>query len=151
VADREDVEIGALVARLRAERRLSQGQLARRVGTSRKRIAQLESGQVSPTLPFLDSVVGAMGREVGIRIREGWELLSDAVSGVGREYGLLLQQVGVDRVEDLDREDPEELWERLAIASQTWRAARRLPGPAAVRDWARQAGAKTLGSAVRPG
>jgi transcriptional regulator with XRE-family HTH domain len=151
VADKVDAETGALVARLRTERGLSQSQLAEKVGTSRKRIARLESGQVSPTLPFVDRVVGAMGWEVSIRIRGGWELLSDAIRGVGREYGLLLQRVGVHRVEDLAAEDPQELHERLAVASQTWRAVRRLPGPAAVRDWATQAGAKTVGSAVRPG
>jgi transcriptional regulator with XRE-family HTH domain len=146
VADREDVEIGALVAKLRVERGLCQSQAAERVGVTSKRIARLESGKVSPTLPFLNRVVGALGWEVHIRIREGWEIPSEAIRGIGREYGLLLQRAGVDRVEELARENPAELRERLVIANRRVRTVRRLSGEAAVCDWVRQASESAVGT-----
>jgi transcriptional regulator with XRE-family HTH domain len=140
VANSEDIEIGGLVARLREERGLSQSQLARRVGTSRGRTARLETGPVSPTLPFLQRVVGAMG----------WELPSEAVGSVGREYGLLVQRAGVNLVEDLAAQDPGELWRRLASADSRIRAVRRLPRASTVRDWVGQAKDITAGAGERP-
>ena len=105
---------------------------------------------VADKLPFLQRVVGIMGWEVHIRIRAGWELLSKDIRGVGREYALLLQRVGVDCVEDLAKQDPGELHEMLAAEKQSVRTVRRLPPVQAVRDWVGQAKDITVGACDKP-
>lgn len=55
--------------RLRILKKLSQAELARRVGTKQPSIARLESGQAMKNLTFLRKVAAALDAEVEIRLK----------------------------------------------------------------------------------
>ena len=56
------------VARLRILRGLTQGQLAKRIGTHQPSIARLESGKKDPDIPFLRQIAKALNARVEIRL-----------------------------------------------------------------------------------
>lgn len=56
------------VARLRLLRGLTQGQLAKRIGTQQPSIARLESGKKNPDIPFLRQIAKALNARVEIRL-----------------------------------------------------------------------------------
>lgn len=56
------------VARLRLLRGLTQGQLAKRIGTQQPSIARLESGKKDPDIPFLRQIAKALNARVEIRL-----------------------------------------------------------------------------------
>ncbi len=56
------------VARLRILRGLTQGQLAKRIGTQQPSIARLESGKKDPDIPFLRQIANALDARVEIRL-----------------------------------------------------------------------------------
>ncbi len=56
------------VARLRILRGLTQGQLAKRIGTQQPSIARLESGKKDPDIPFLRQIAKALNARVEIRL-----------------------------------------------------------------------------------
>lgn len=53
----------------RAERNITQEELALRVGTQKSNISRLESGTYNPSLDFITKVAKCLGREVHIEIR----------------------------------------------------------------------------------
>lgn len=66
-ADTEYALIEALI-RARTKARLSQAELARRIGTTQSAIARLEGGNVSPTLTTLKRYAEATGARLQIEI-----------------------------------------------------------------------------------
>lgn len=58
------------IRRLREARGLSQRELAERVGTTQSAIARLEAGKISPSLPTLDRVAGALGAELTVTLTD---------------------------------------------------------------------------------
>lgn len=55
-----------ITARLR--RKMTQTELAKKVGTKQSAIARLESGNSNPSLDFLEKIATAMGGKLQIRI-----------------------------------------------------------------------------------
>ena len=62
-------DISALVAAARQRAGLTQRELADRCGTSQAAIARLERAQVTPSLPTLRRVLGALGLELHLELR----------------------------------------------------------------------------------
>lgn len=60
--------IGALLAGAREHAGLTQGELARRAGTSQSAIARLERGQVSPSLGTIRRLARAAGFDVRVSL-----------------------------------------------------------------------------------
>ena len=58
--------VGVLIRQCRREARLSQRQLAQRVGTSQPMLVRYESGQTSPTVAALERIVRACGQDLRI-------------------------------------------------------------------------------------
>jgi HTH-type transcriptional regulator/antitoxin HipB len=63
--------IGEEVRRLRAERGLSQQELAERIGVTQSVVARLEAGGVEPRLSTLDRVAQALGVELEVHFLSG--------------------------------------------------------------------------------
>jgi len=61
------LEVARLVRDLRERKKVSQGELAARVGTKQPAIARLESGRVVPKLDLLGKVARALGRRLAVR------------------------------------------------------------------------------------
>ena len=53
----------------RLEKRMTQAQLARRIGTKQSSVARLESGTYNPTLSFLRKVAGALDAQLSVSVR----------------------------------------------------------------------------------
>jgi len=64
-------QIGEEVRRLRAERGLSQQELAQRMGVAQSVVARLEAGGVEPRLSTLDRVAQALGVELKVHFLTG--------------------------------------------------------------------------------
>ncbi|MCL5289762.1 MAG: helix-turn-helix transcriptional regulator [Bacillota bacterium] len=60
-------EIKREIIRLRTENKLSQAELAERVGTKQSAISRLEAGEYNPTLEFLAKVAKSLGKKIEIR------------------------------------------------------------------------------------
>ncbi|HEX9485944.1 MAG TPA: helix-turn-helix transcriptional regulator [Gemmatimonadales bacterium] len=69
-AEFDRLEVARLVRDLRERKKVSQGELAARVGTKQPAIARLESGRVIPKLDLLDKVARALGRRLTVRFVE---------------------------------------------------------------------------------
>jgi len=67
----KDISSAALVRELRERAGLTQGELARRSGTSQPAIARLESGQGSPNLSTLERLAAAAGFALELRLVPG--------------------------------------------------------------------------------
>lgn len=65
---RPPIRLAFEIRALREKKGLSQRELAERVGTTQSAIARLEAGNISPTLPTLDKIAGALGAEVCLTI-----------------------------------------------------------------------------------
>lgn len=52
----------------RLKKGITQKELAKRVGTKQSAIARLETGNINPSVDFLEKVVGAMGYKLQIKI-----------------------------------------------------------------------------------
>lgn len=53
----------------RIKKGISQKELAKRIGTKQSAIARFESGNVNPSLEFLQKIAIAMGRRLSIQFR----------------------------------------------------------------------------------
>ncbi len=69
-ADEEFAVIEALI-RARTKARLSQAELAKRIGTTQSAIARLEGGGVSPSLSTLRRYAEATGTKLHLELRQG--------------------------------------------------------------------------------
>lgn len=65
------VEVGPLIRKVRLERGLTQGALARLAATSQPAIARLEADAVSPSVATVDRVMRAIGLRLELLAREG--------------------------------------------------------------------------------
>ncbi len=54
------------VIRARSEQKVSQKELAERIGTRQSNISRLESGNYNPSLEFLEKVAEALGKKLEI-------------------------------------------------------------------------------------
>ena len=61
---RRAFELGEQLRALREAQRLSQAELARRMGSTQPAIARLEAGRVAPSLDTLDRAAAALGVEL---------------------------------------------------------------------------------------
>lgn len=55
------------IIRARSEQKVSQKELAERIGTRQSNISRLESGNYNPSLEFLEKVAEALGKKLEIR------------------------------------------------------------------------------------
>lgn len=69
-ADEEFAIVEALI-RARTKARLSQAQLAKKIGTTQSAIARLEGGGVSPSLSTLRRYAEATGTKLHLELRPG--------------------------------------------------------------------------------
>lgn len=60
--------ISQLIA-LRQKQKISQSELAQKIGTHQSAIARFESGNVNPTLDFIEKLASALGGHVQLQIR----------------------------------------------------------------------------------
>lgn len=67
---RRAYDIGRQVRSLREAQRLSQRELAERMGTTQSAIARLEAGGSRPSLSTLERVADALGTTIEVRFRE---------------------------------------------------------------------------------
>ena len=65
----EEFALASTLIRARAQARLSQAQLAQRMGTSQSTIARLESGMASPSLSTLRRFAKATGTRVHVSLQ----------------------------------------------------------------------------------
>jgi predicted flap endonuclease-1-like 5' DNA nuclease len=61
------------------------------------------------------------------------------ITGVGSEYSDLLEAAGVDTIPELAQRKPEHLYKKLGEVNQDKKLVRRLPAPAQVAGWVKQA------------
>ncbi|MGD0694599.1 MAG: helix-turn-helix domain-containing protein [Terriglobia bacterium] len=66
---RLELELAAMIRKLRLNRGISQAELARRIGTQQSAIARLEGGDDNITLSRLQRVAALLGAEVSIRLK----------------------------------------------------------------------------------
>jgi DNA-binding XRE family transcriptional regulator len=64
-------EVAVAIVRYRAEHHLTQGQLAKLVGTTQPAISRLEIGEVTPTLKTLARVTAATGLRFNLEVAHG--------------------------------------------------------------------------------
>lgn len=62
-------ELISAVIRKRIERKMTQAQLAKKMGTKQSVISRLESGNANPTLSFMREVATALGSELKISFK----------------------------------------------------------------------------------
>ena len=65
------VDVAGQVRTLRTKLGISQGELARRIGTSRPVIARLEAGGGAPSLRMLDRISDVLDADPTVRLRAG--------------------------------------------------------------------------------
>ena len=63
----DSLQVARRVRALRQRRKVSQAELARRIGTKQPAIARLESGRVVPKLDLLEKVARALGAQLEVR------------------------------------------------------------------------------------
>ncbi|KTB48912.1 DUF4332 domain-containing protein [Dehalogenimonas alkenigignens] len=61
------------------------------------------------------------------------------VKGIGEEFSDLLEAAGVDTVKELAQRKPDNLMLKLVEVNEQKKLVRRMPYPAAVADWVKQA------------
>lgn len=61
----------SMVYRLRTEARLTQAELARRMGTTQSAIARMEGGGTRPTIETLEKLAAAVGGELVVGVGQG--------------------------------------------------------------------------------
>jgi len=66
---RLELELAAMIRKLRLARGISQGELARRIGTQQSAIARLEGGDDNITLGRLQRIAAFLGAEVNIHLK----------------------------------------------------------------------------------
>ncbi len=64
----KQLEIAYQIIKLRKEKRMSQIELARQIGTTQSNIARMESGQQNFTIGILNKVAGIFDKELKISI-----------------------------------------------------------------------------------
>ena len=65
-----EYEIIKQVIKARAEQRLTQKDLADRIGVKQSNISRFESGNYNPSLDFLKKIANGLGKEIHIEFKE---------------------------------------------------------------------------------
>jgi len=60
-------KMAQFISELRKEKKLTQKELAERIGTKQSAISRLENGTYNPSIVFLNKVALALGKEVEIK------------------------------------------------------------------------------------
>lgn len=67
----KDTDIGfqliEAIVKKRAQKKLTQKELAEQIGVAQSALARFESGRVSPTLPFIQKVVSGLGLRLTVK------------------------------------------------------------------------------------
>jgi transcriptional regulator with XRE-family HTH domain len=61
--------ISSMIIKLRSEAKLSQAELAEKIGTTQSAIARMESGKILPKLDSLSKIAKACGKKIEIVAR----------------------------------------------------------------------------------
>jgi predicted flap endonuclease-1-like 5' DNA nuclease len=69
----------------------------------------------------------------------------DRITGIGRVFSDLLEVAGVDTVKEMSKRDPKNLHAKLTEVNAQQKLASRVPTPAQVEDWVKQAKALPAG------
>lgn len=56
------------IVRLRNQKKITQKELAVKIGTTQSALSRFEMGEVNPSLDFLKKVAGALGRKLVVRL-----------------------------------------------------------------------------------
>lgn len=62
----KQLEVSLAILRLRKEKKMTQAQMAKKLGTSQSNIARLERGQQNFTIEFLDKIAKIFNKELKI-------------------------------------------------------------------------------------
>ena len=62
----KQLEIAYQILQLRKKKKISQAQLAKKIGTKQSNVARIESGQQNLSVDTLDKIAGALGYELKI-------------------------------------------------------------------------------------
>ena len=62
-------EVISEIIKARTEQRITQEDLAARIGTRKSNISRLESGNYNPSLSFLEKVARGLGKEIHIELK----------------------------------------------------------------------------------
>lgn len=65
----KQLEVSFAILRMRKEQKMTQSQLAKKLGTSQSNIARLEKGQQNFTVEFLDKIANIFNKELEINFR----------------------------------------------------------------------------------
>jgi len=65
----KQLEVSLAILRLRKAKKMTQAQMAKKLGTSQSNIARLEKGQQNFTIEFLDKVASIFGKKLEINFR----------------------------------------------------------------------------------
>jgi len=63
----KQLEIAYQILQLRKKKKMSQAQLAKKIGTKQSNIARIESGQQNFSIDILEKIAGALGRDLKVR------------------------------------------------------------------------------------
>lgn len=64
-----EYELIRQIIKARAEKKMTQKQLAEKIGTKQSNIARLESGNSNPSFHFLQKVAGALDKKLSFSLR----------------------------------------------------------------------------------
>lgn len=85
----------------------------------------------------------AISEQTGLSEKQilGWTNMADLmrVSGVGRQFGELLEAAGVDTIKELRNRNAENLTSKMQEVNEQKKLARTSPSVSVVRDWIEQA------------
>ena len=62
-----EFEIIKAIIRVRAQKRLTQREIARKIGVAQSALARFESGRTNPTLSFLKKVTAGLGLKMTVK------------------------------------------------------------------------------------
>lgn len=109
---------------------------------------KLQSAGIRTTEALLRAGATPQGRQelaekIGVSADRilGWVNRADLmrITGIGEQYGDLLEAAGVDTVPELARRNPENLYQKLLEVNAEKRLVRRLPTQEMVAAWIEQA------------
>ena len=116
---------GKAIAQLRRSARISQAELARRMGTTQSAIARLEAGRLSPSFRTLRSAYAALGHQLELSSRpispydRGASKPNTVREGQPIPYGqAALDGVDVTQIRDARRRSPDQRLRYFASAAR---------------------------------
>ena len=62
-------KLGANIKKIRLAKKMSQGDLCRKLGVDRAYMSNVENGKKNPTLATIEKIAGALGVSVGVLLK----------------------------------------------------------------------------------